>query len=98
MLLDHPKVNDAAVIGLYDDELHTELPRAYLVVSPGTPKTEATKKEIADWLHQRVAAHKRLRGGIYFVDIVPKGTSGKILRRVLKEQALKEKQATKAKL
>jgi 4-coumarate--CoA ligase len=45
-----------------------------------------------------VAGHKKLRGGIFFVDEVPKGTSGKILRRVLKEKALKEEEGSKAKL
>jgi acyl-CoA synthetase (AMP-forming)/AMP-acid ligase II len=98
LLLDHPKVDDAAVIGLQDEEQHTELPRAYLVVSPGVDKTEATKKEIADWLHQRVAGHKRLRGGVYFVDQIPKSQAGKILRRILKDEAVKEKAAPKAKL
>jgi acyl-CoA synthetase (AMP-forming)/AMP-acid ligase II len=98
LLLDNPKVNDAAVIGLQDEEQHTELPRAYLVVAPEVMKTDATKKEIADWLHQRVAGHKRLRGGIFFIDEIPKSASGKILRRVLKEQALQEKARLRAKL
>lgn len=90
-------MNDAAVIGLWNKDQESELPRAYLVLAPGVPKSDATAKEIADWLHAKVAGHKKLRGGIFFVDEVPKGTSGKILRRVLKEKALKEEE-TKAKL
>jgi 4-coumarate--CoA ligase len=97
LLIDHPKVNDAAVIGLWNKDQESELPRAYLVLAPGVPKSDATAKEIADWLHAKVAGHKKLRGGIFFVDEVPKGTSGKILRRVLKDKALKEEE-TKAKL
>lgn len=86
------------MIGLQDEQEHTELPRAYIVLTPGTEKNEATKKSIADWLHQRVAGHKKLRGGIFFIDEVPKSASGKILRRVLKDQALQEKAGPKAKL
>jgi acyl-CoA synthetase (AMP-forming)/AMP-acid ligase II len=98
LLLDHPKVSDVAVIGLYDDEQHTELPRAYIVLATGVEKAEATKQEIAEWLHKRVAGHKKLRGGIHFIEEIPKSPSGKILRRILKEQAIKEKGGPKAKL
>jgi 4-coumarate--CoA ligase len=98
LLLDHPQVNDVAVIGLQDEEQHTELPRAYIVVAHGIPKTEATKEVIAGWLHQRIASHKKLRGGVFFVDEIPKSASGKILRRVLKAEAMKEEAAPKSKL
>jgi 4-coumarate--CoA ligase len=98
LLLDHPKVNDAAVIGLHNDEQHTELPRAYIVLVPGTPKSNETADEIAKWLHEKVAGHKKLRGGIFFIDEVPKSASGKILRRVLKDAAIKEQKAGKPKL
>jgi 4-coumarate--CoA ligase len=98
LLLDHPKVNDAAVIGLYNKDHESELPRAYLVLAPGATKSDETANEIATWLHSKVAGHKKLRGGIYFIDEVPKGSSGKILRRVLKDQALKEEAAGKPKL
>jgi 4-coumarate--CoA ligase len=90
LLIDHPKVEDAAVIGIYSEEQASELPRAYLVLSKGTPKDQATSAEIADWLHAKVAGHKKLRGGIKFIDEVPKSASGKILRRVLKDQAKAE--------
>jgi acyl-coenzyme A synthetase/AMP-(fatty) acid ligase len=96
LLVDHPLVNDAAVIGVYDESQHTELPRAYIVLKKGVEKSDATAKQIADWLHQRVAHHKRLRGGVKFVDEIPKSASGKILRRIFKEEVKKEE--LKAKL
>jgi acyl-coenzyme A synthetase/AMP-(fatty) acid ligase len=52
-----------------------------------------------EWVHERVAGHKRLRGGVEWVEEVPKSASGKILRRVLKEMAMEEeKKGAKAKL
>ncbi|RDI79538.1 hypothetical protein Vi05172_g10361 [Venturia inaequalis] len=98
LLLNHPKVNDAAVIGLHHDEQHTELPRAYIVLAPGAAKSSETADEIANWLHEKVAPHKRLRGGIFFIDEVPKSISGKILRRILKDAAIQEQKAGKPKL
>jgi len=93
LLVDHPDVDDAAVIGVYDESQHTELPRAYIVLKKGVPRSDAKAKQIADWLHGRIAAHKRLRGGVRFVDEIPKSVSGKILRRVFKEQVKKEMMA-----
>jgi 4-coumarate--CoA ligase len=98
LLVDHPKVADAAVIGVQSDDHASELPRAYIVVQGGVPKNDATAKEITDYLHAKVAPHKRLRGGLRFVDEVPKSAAGKILRRILKDQALKEGGPAKAKL
>ncbi|KAH8731357.1 4-coumarate-CoA ligase-like protein [Phaeosphaeriaceae sp. PMI808] len=90
ILVSHPKVNDVAVIGIYDKDQATEIPRAYVVTKDGLGKTEAEAKEIADWLSAKVAHHKKLRGGVRFVDEIPKSVSGKILRRVLKAKAQEE--------
>ena len=47
----------------------------------------------------KVASHKRLRGGVRFVDEIPKSASGKILRRLLKIRAQEEEEnGVKAKL
>lgn len=91
LLISHPLVDDVAVIGLYDHSQATEVPRAYVVHRPvafGEEKT--SEREIAEWVAARVAPHKRLRGGVRFVDAVPKSPSGKILRRLLKVQAEEE--------
>ena len=97
-LISHPKVADAAVLGIYNKDQATEVPRAYLTVDQGVSADAATAKEIDEWFAANVANHKRLRGGIRFVAEIPKSVSGKILRRVLKEQAMKEDQEPKAKL
>lgn len=67
LLLDHSAIADAAVIGISID--HDEAPRAYIVLAEGK---SATEKEIQDWTAERVARHKRLTGGVKFVDAIPK--------------------------
>lgn len=96
VLLDNPLVDDVAVIGVYDDEQGTEVPRAYVVCSRSPKPRDA--EEIMSWLAGKVANHKRLRGGVKFVDEIPKSPSGKILRRKLKAEAQKESEKVKAKL
>lgn len=98
ILVSHPSVNDVAVIGLYDEDQATEIPRAYVVPADGLGKGEKEATEIAEWLNKKVAQHKKLRGGVRFVDEIPKSVSGKILRRVLKVKAQEELKASKAKL
>ncbi|KAI9663535.1 MAG: hypothetical protein M1831_002544 [Alyxoria varia] len=94
----HAKVGDVAVIGVYDERQATEVPRAYVVVKGAGKEDRGTAKEIEAWMQNEVANHKRLRGGVRFVKEVPKSPTGKILRRVLKEQAKKEDEGPMAKL
>jgi acyl-CoA synthetase (AMP-forming)/AMP-acid ligase II len=82
LLLTHPKVADAAVIGLPDDEAG-ELPAAYVVLKP---EVTATAEEIESFVAGRVATYKQVRK-VTFVEAIPKSASGKILRRVLRDEA-----------
>ncbi len=79
MLLTHPAVADAAVVGVAD-EAAGEVPKAF-VVSRG----EANAQSIMDFVAARVAPYKRIRS-LEFVAEIPKTPAGKILRRVLKER------------
>jgi 4-coumarate--CoA ligase len=88
LLASHPKVRDVAVIGIYSQSIASEVPRAYVV--PGSPPSDELAKELVQFVYERVAQHKRLRGGVKFIDEIPKSASGKILRRVLKELAKKD--------
>eukprot|EP01119_Soliformovum_irregulare_P024794 TRINITY_DN8982_c3_g1_i1.p1 TRINITY_DN8982_c3_g1~~TRINITY_DN8982_c3_g1_i1.p1 ORF type:complete len:533 (-),score=165.10 TRINITY_DN8982_c3_g1_i1:36-1634(-) len=78
-LLSHPGVADAAVIAVPDEEAG-EIPRAFVVLKPNV---KITDKELASWIEERVAPHKKLRGGVVFTDAIPKTAAGKILRRIL---------------
>ncbi|KAF2090520.1 4-coumarate-CoA ligase-like protein [Saccharata proteae CBS 121410] len=100
LLVSHPSVVDVAVIGIYDKTQATELPRAYIVLAKGVQTGKETEAEIVNWMSEKVAHHKRLRGGVRFVDEIPKSVSGKILRRLLKVRAQEEGEgkAVKAKL
>jgi len=93
LLLDNPDVADVAVIGVTIDG--GELPRAYVVRNPGS---KATEENIARWMEGKVARYKQLKGGVVFVDVVPKNPSGKILRAQLRERAKKEAAGPRAKL
>ena len=98
LLITHPKIIDVAVIGVYNDQMATEVPRAYVVLKPGVDNNTETKVDILQWLETKVANHKRLRGGIRFAEKVPKSASGKILRRLLKLKAEDEQRSIKSKL
>jgi 4-coumarate--CoA ligase len=82
LLLTHPAIADAAVVGL-PDESAGEIPVAHVVLRPGA---EATPEEIMEFVAGQVAHYKQIRQ-VVITDTIPKSASGKILRRLLKNQA-----------
>lgn len=68
-----------------------------VVLSESGKKNEEPTKAIEAFVRERVAAHKRLRGGVHVIDVIPKSASGKILRKDLRAMAAREEQ-TRAKL
>jgi acyl-coenzyme A synthetase/AMP-(fatty) acid ligase len=82
------------------DEKSGEVPKAFVVksVSSENQSDETTRNDILKHVEQLKSKHKRLRGGVEFVEVIPKSPSGKILRRVLKEQGKAERMRSGAKL
>ncbi|KAI1619265.1 hypothetical protein EDD37DRAFT_676002 [Exophiala viscosa] len=85
LLLGHPLVADAAVVGIPDDYAG-EVPKAFIVLVDLSAKGSTTKQILYDFVKRKRSKSKWLTGGIEFLDTIPKSASGKILRRVLKDQ------------
>ncbi|GBC08166.1 hypothetical protein RclHR1_07940005 [Rhizophagus clarus] len=87
-LLEHPSIEESAVIGIYSEEQETEYPLAYVKLKQNEIQSDQLKEEIKNFVSQRVAAHKKLRY-VHFIDEIPKNSSGKNLRIFLKEKNYK---------
>ena len=79
VLHEHPAVAEVAVIGIPDADLGEEVGAA-VALKPGA---SATPEELRSWVRDRVAAYKYPRH-VWLVDALPKGPTGKILRREVK--------------
>ncbi|KAL1887850.1 hypothetical protein Sste5346_009962 [Sporothrix stenoceras] len=88
-LLGHPHVADAAVIGIPHD-YSGEVPKAYVVLAPGIPRSEKTAQDLEQHVEKLKARYMRLAGGVEFLDTIPKSTAGKVLRKILKEDYKKK--------
>ena len=91
ILLSHPKIKDAGVIGIPDEECG-ELPLAYVVKQPDVNLTE---KEVIDFVASLASKPNHLHGGVRFIHEVPKNPSGKILRKDLREMYKKTQMNSK---
>ncbi|MCS5733644.1 AMP-binding protein [Herbiconiux daphne] len=81
VLLSHPDVVDAAVIGVPDDD-GQEVPKAFVVRRAEGELDEAV---LIAFVEERVAPHEKVRM-VEFIDVIPKSTSGKILRKDLRSR------------
>jgi 4-coumarate--CoA ligase len=89
VLLSHPDIVDCAVIGVADPvRTQDEVPRGYVVRRPGS--SGPSDKELHAYMRERLSSFKMLEGGIRWVELIPKNASGKILKRILREEAKRE--------
>ncbi|KAJ5317660.1 hypothetical protein N7508_002168 [Penicillium antarcticum] len=84
-LLAHPDVSDCAVVAIPDDRAG-EVPKAIVVKAPSAGSDESVSEKLIKHVEDHKARHKWLKGGIRFVDAIPKSPSGKILRRLIRDQ------------
>lgn len=82
-LLKHPAVRMAAVIGV-PDPVRTEIIKAFIIPTAGTVPSDALVEELKESVRTRLAKHEVPRL-IEFVDALPMTTTGKIMRRELRE-------------
>lgn len=85
LLLTHPLIEDAAVIGVPGD--NTEVPRAYVVAD----RERISEEEIKSLVKGKLADFKQLRGGVFYLKSIPRNNVGKILRKDLRELAKNER-------
>jgi long-chain acyl-CoA synthetase len=83
VLFEHPKIREAAVIGV-PDEYRGESVKAYVVLKEGEA---ATAEEIIEFCRERMAAY-RVPRTVEFRDDLPKSMIGKVIRRELREEEL----------
>ncbi|CAD2217579.1 AMP-binding enzyme/AMP-binding enzyme C-terminal domain containing protein, putative [Angomonas deanei] len=89
VLLDHPWINDCIVVGVTDPrDVSFEVPRALVVLKPGllTDDIIAATDNILHYMMKRVPPYQRLHGGVRIVKEIPRNASGKLLRRIARQQ------------
>lgn len=101
-LLAHTAVVDCAVIQVPDAKAG-EVPKAFVVPSASAASGDAKdlahlEQELCAWVTDHKSAYKALRGGVEFVDAIPKSPSGKILRRDLREKERRVRASSKPKI
>jgi len=82
VLLEHPAVADVAVIARPNEEAG-EVPKAFVVLRAGYEQQD--RDELMAWINGQLATYKHVRE-IEFIEAIPRNPSGKILRRILREQ------------
>ena len=87
----HPAVQEAAVVGIPDDYRGEDV-AAFVTLQPGA---EVTTDEIIAFCREKLASYKAPHQ-VTFIDQLPKTSSGKILRRTIRADAVEAAQAAKA--
>ena len=86
----HPAVAMAAAVGV-PDSLRTEIVKAFIVAAPGVETSDALARDIQSHVKSRLAAHEYPRE-VEFVPEMPLTSTGKIMRRVLRQREIERKE------
>ncbi|XP_047516655.1 probable 4-coumarate--CoA ligase 1 [Pieris napi] len=82
IIMELPEVADVAVIGIPNDK-DGEVPKAFV---ERKPNHQLTEKQVYDIVANKLVKYKHLKGGVEFIDAVPRNVAGKIMRKDLKVQ------------
>lgn len=95
ILLSHPLVTDAAVVGIptkeKDSDSEVPLGCVSLVSTVEARDIDKVLEEIKKFVDDKVAPYKRLRGGLFHLEVLPKTSTGKVMRRTLPEIVARQK-------
>jgi len=80
-LLSHSSVADAAVVSVPDKE-NGQLPRGFVVLKSGHEETE---ENLINFLESRLQDHERLRGGLFYIQNIPRDENWKVMKNVLEK-------------
>lgn len=81
LLRKHPAILDAVVIGI-PDAIYGEVPKAFVIRKPDSDLTES---DVQTFIAKQVVKYKQLKGGVQFVESIPKSNTGKTLRKDVKK-------------
>jgi len=87
-LYEHPAVKLCCVVGIPDPEAG-EIPKAFIVLKEEYVG-KISEEDIIEWVKERVAPYKRIRK-VEFREELPTSAVGKVLRRLVREEARKTK-------
>lgn len=90
LLLGHPKIEDVAVLAIPDD-YSGEVPKAYIQPKPDQKPSQELGREILKYVRENKVRYKAVKE-VEFIEAIPKSASGKILRRILRDQMKKGRQ------
>lgn len=90
VLLECLHVADAAVVGIFARDDGEERPRAYVVLTEDAKQNAIGEEEIQQFVEGKLARWKWLEGGVKFMEKIPKLSSGKIMRKVMRDLAKKD--------
>lgn len=90
-LIAHPAISLAAAVGK-PDPMRTEIVKAFVVLNEGFEKTDTLAKELQTYVRVKLSAHEYPRE-IAFVDEMPLTTTGKVIRRIFRDQVVAEAKA-----
>jgi acyl-CoA synthetase (AMP-forming)/AMP-acid ligase II len=75
VLHEHPLVHDVVALGVHVQKTASEVPFAYVVLNEGTEGKQQVAEEPIGYAATEMVPHNRLRGGIIWIDGIPKGPS-----------------------